>query len=429
MTNAGCSHFARTRARGVPAPDAVASSIPPRRLASFLRAARCTLRGGHGLAMTAASLLHADAALAQYPPGPGAPPGTGPRPGYGQPGYGAPGYGAPGYGAPGYGQPGYGQPGYGMPGYGQPGYGQAPPPYRNEERISTGLEMGYLYGASVAWGVGTGIWIDAEAGIGDPGLMLILPGVLGVAAPVSVFLIDRFAFRSGMPEGLPSAIATGLVAGAGEGLGIASYQWVSSNEENAWGFRGLARAEVIGATVGGGAGVALYYLLEPVPETNMYISSSLAWGAMVGSLFGGGASNGTWGVYTNDGMSMGGLIGFNVGLAGSVATSIFWIPSWDQIAWMWGGMGIGMVASLPVYIFYAGSEKYDARRGMIFQAVAGTLGMALGAIFAEPRAEGSGYFASSEEAEPPNEAPIQVMGANLLPLDRGLGAQVFGALW
>ena len=368
----------------------------------------------------AATLLFSGVALGQY--------GQAPRPGA-PPGYGTPGYGAPGYGAPGYGQPGYGQPGYGMPSYGSPGYGQAPPPYQNQEKVSTGLEMGYLYGTSVAWGVGTGIWIDAEAGIGDPGLMLILPGVLGAAAPVSVFLVDRFAFRNGMPEGLPSAIATGLVAGAAEGLGIASYQWVATEEENAWGFKGLARSEVIGSTTGGLAGVALYYLLEPVPETNMYNSSSLVWGAMIGSLFGGGASNRTWGVYTNDGLSMGGLIGFNVGLAGSVATSIFWTPSWDQIGWMWGGMGIGMVASLLVYIPYAASPNYDARRGMIFQGVAGTAGLILGAIFAEPRAEGAGLVGANEGDKRDKTEWIKLYGASLVPMDHGVGASVSGALW
>ena len=59
-----------------------------------------------------------------------------------------------------------------------------------------------LYGTSVAWGAGTGIWIDVEAGVEDPGLRLIPPLLFGAAAPLSVFFVDRFAFRNGMPEGL-----------------------------------------------------------------------------------------------------------------------------------------------------------------------------------------------------------------------------------
>ncbi|MBU0606814.1 MAG: hypothetical protein KKI08_02960 [Armatimonadetes bacterium] len=132
--------------------------------------------------------------------------------------------------------------------------------------MSTGLEMGYLYVAAAGWGIGTGIWIDAEAEVGDPGLMLIAPAVIGVAAPMGVFLIDRFAYSKGMPEGLPSAVATGLLVGGGEGLGIASLQWVRTKEEDAWGFKGLARAEVLASTLGGGAGYGLYYALRPVPQ-------------------------------------------------------------------------------------------------------------------------------------------------------------------
>src|SRR5438094_1556004 len=110
-----------------------------------------------------------------FPPGSQAPPGTG--------------YGAPpgtGYGAPpgtGYGQPGYGQPGYGQPGYGQP-YQSYQPPTRP---VSSPLEIGLLYVAAASWGVGTGIWIDAEVAGDkniDPAVAFIAPAILGVAAPV-----------------------------------------------------------------------------------------------------------------------------------------------------------------------------------------------------------------------------------------------------
>ncbi|MBW2522679.1 MAG: hypothetical protein JRI23_00825 [Deltaproteobacteria bacterium] len=364
-----------------------------------------------GAVFAVAALILVEPAHAQYPA---------PQPA--QPGYGTPGQPPP----PGYGQPGYGQPGYGQPGYGQPGYGM-PPGQKQGRPVSTGLEMAYLYGTSAAWGVGTGIWIDAEAGIDDPGLMLILPAVLGTAAPVGVFLIDRFAYRKGMPDGLPSAVATGLVVGAGEGLGIASLQWVTSDAEDEWGFKGLARAEVIGSTLGGAAGYGLYYLTRPQPETNILISSSVVWGTLIGSAFGGGASNGDWGGYTNDGLALGGLIGYNVALAGAVTTSLFYTPSWDQIGWMWGGLGLGMLASLPVYIFYAGSEDHDPRRGMIFQGVAGTIGLGLGAILAKPKSDHSGYYGQNEQTK--RTEWVKVLGGGLMPIYKGVGAQVAGMLW
>jgi len=287
--------------------------------------------------------------------------------------------------------------------------------------------MALLYGTSVAWGVGTGIWVDAEADIGDPGLMLIPPLIIGAAAPVGVFMWDRFGYRRGMPEGLPSAVAAGMIIGAGEGLGISSVQWVTATKKNEWGFRGLARAEVLGSTLGGAAGVGLYYWLKPVPETNVLLASSSAWGSILGSFFGGGASPtfSEWGE-TNDYVATGGLIGFNVAVGSAVAGSIFWTPSWDQIGWMWGGLGLGTIASLPVYIFYAGSDEYDPRRGLIFQGVAGTIGLTLGAILAEPRRS---KRHASNDGEEINDAPVQFWGASLLPVEGGMGVQTMGALW
>ena len=371
-------------------------------------------------AILAASLALTAEAAAQYPP-----PGQPPPPGYGQPP--PPGYGQPGYGQPGYGQPGYGQPGYGQPGYGQPGYGPPPGYYPPPKRpVSTGLEMASLYTTATLWGVGTGIWIDAEAGVEDPGLRFVPPLVIGAAAPVGVFLVDRFAFRRGMPEGLPSSIATGMVVGAGMGLGITGTHWSRVSAKNEWGFTGLARAEFIGATLGGVAGAGLYYWLEPVPETNVFIASSIFWGTAIGSAIGGGSTKSfiPWG-QTNDDVSLGGLIGFNVALAASVATSIWWTPSWDQVGWMWGGFAIGVAATAPVYAFYAGSD-HDPRRGLIFQAVAGTIGLGLGAVLAEPRRPKGPYGSNEEEEDHPW---IRVVGAGPLPVENAMGVAINGVLY
>ena len=287
-----------------------------------------------------------------------------------------------------------------------------------------------LYGTSVAWGAGTGIWIDVEAGVEDPGLRLIPPLLFGAAAPLSVFFVDRFAFRNGMPEGLPSAISTGMLIGAGAGMGIAGYQWVSADAADEWGFRGLARATVIGSTLGGGAGVALYYLTPrpPMPETNVMIASSGFWGAAIGSFFGGGASGfrASWGD-SNDAVALGGLIGFNVAVGGAVAASIFWTPTWNNLAWMWGGFGIGTAASTLVYIFYAAEDGHDPRRGLIFQGAAGLVGLGLGAAFSRHRR--GRRFNASREGEV-DDRWIQLWGANVAPMGlNGVGVQVSGALW
>ena len=322
-------------------------------------------------ALSAALVLAAPDAFAQW-----GQPQQPPPPGYGQPP-------PPGYGQPP--PPGYGQPP--PPGYGQPpppGYGQPPPPYpapaRSKKRDD--VEMGFLYATSVAYGVGVGVWFSYEVGIDDPGLFRIPPAILGVAAPVGAYFLDD----PEMPRGMPASIAAGMAIGAGEGFGIWSYQFVTTEEEDSWGFRGLARATTLGATAGAVGGYAVGYYLEPSPKSTVLTTSAVAWGTAVGSMFGYGASEADVGYgIANDSASLGGLIGYNIGLAAGAATSAIYIPSWEQIGWMWAGAGVGAAVSLPVFLFYAGEDSPPAKRGFLFMGTATTLGIAAGAIF------GSGY--------------------------------------
>jgi len=358
-------------------------------------------KGRTSIAVAAAAtltFLAADAA-AQYPP----PPGQGYPPQ--QP------------------PPGYGQPGYPPP----PGYG--PPP--SGPKVSTGLEIGLLYGTSVVYGAGLGIWVDSEIwsdGNPDPGLATIPPLIGGALAPLSVFLVDRFAYRRGMPEGLPSSLSAGLVTGAAFGMGVSGLQWVTTDADNEWGFRGFARAEVIGSTVGGVAGATMWWFLDPAPQTNVMIMSANFWGAAIGgAFFGGGVSNGDWGE-ANDTMAIGGLVGLSTAVAGSVASSIAWTPTWYQVGWMWGGFAIGAAASTPVYIFYAATDGHDPRRGLIFQGAASTVGLALGAILADPSVLGP--VASNDlDLELDEDHPIRITGGAPMPLQKGMGVQVNGLLW
>jgi hypothetical protein len=318
----------------------------------------------------------------------------------------------------------------------------SPPPSSTK---STALEIGYLYVTAAAWGVGTGIWIDAEAGAGidNAGVAFIAPAILGVAAPIGLYIIDRN--MNAMPEGLPSAIATGMVVGAGEALSVALYQDTTSKPgfiagpvnskglpaafgaSASWGFKGLARAEVLGATIGGGLGLAFGYGLKPSPKKNMLIASSVAWGTLIGSQIGGGASASfsPW-RETNDAVGLGGLIGYNVALAGAVGASLVWTPSWEQLAWMWGGLAIGNVAALPVYLFYIGSEK-DARRGLVFQGVASTLGVLGGAFIGKPDREGAIAREERNEEERYRHGNFaRLVGGTLAPVPGGIGASAYG---
>jgi len=367
---------------------------------------------------------------------------------YGQQPYGQQPYGQQPYGQQPYGQQPYGQQPYGQQPYGQQPYGQQPygqQPYGQQPQstiLATSFERGILYAASATWGVGTGIWIDLEGGIDDPGLSLITPAILGIAAPVAVYLVDRYyPFRSGVP----SAIALGLAIGAGEGLAIAGYHEATStgssvsvqtdalgnpkvgyNEGSEWGIKGVARAMAIGGLLGGAGGAAYGYLLRPSPKSNAFIASSMVWGTVIGAEFGAGASAGSNWSEVNDAMALGGLIGYNMAIAAAGGLAVVWRPSWNQLAWMWGGLGIGTAASLLVYPFYAASDA-DPRHGLIFQAVAGLVGIGAGALIGRP--DPRGPFTAQEEERPHKPRFARILGGGLMPVMGGAGASIVGELW
>lgn len=303
-------------------------------------------------------------------------------------------------------------------------YGQPQPAYygytpgSSSKPKSSALEIGMLYVTATTYGVGTGIWVDAEAEIEDPGIRFIPPVVLGLAAPLVVFLTDS----PPMPRGMPSAISVGMLIGAGEGLGITALQYVTADKENEWTFKGFARSEVIGGLLGGAGGYLASRYLRVTPQSNLFVFSSAVWGTAIGNFIGGGISEGQWG-QANDTVGIGGMIGFNAGVLAGIGTSVVWEPSWNQLLWLWLGFGIGTAASLPVYIFYAGSDK-DPRGGLIFQGVAAALGVGVGAFIGDPEKGGHGY---EEVVEKPSFA--RVLGVSPMALDHGLGVQVAGDLW
>jgi hypothetical protein len=301
-----------------------------------------------------------------------------------------------------------------------------PPPYfpvaRGAEPASA-LEIGTLYGFSAGYGVGTGIWLDAELGVDDPGMRFLPPVILGLAAPVGVFFLDR----PRMPRGMPAAIATGMALGAGEGVGIASYQFVTANAGDGWGFRGFSRAVFIGSTAGTALGTVAAFIMEPSPKTSLLLGSGVGWGMLIGSAFGYGSSKASspFGE-ANDSAALGGLIGYNAGLVGAAAISMAWVPSYTSLAWMWIGFGGGVAVSLPVYLFYMGGD-HDPRRGLIFQGTAATLGLLAGAVFTMDSRD---VAASSSKSGLAGRPPLlQVTGGGLMPVPGGMGLTVSGLLF
>jgi hypothetical protein len=294
------------------------------------------------------------------------------------------------------------------------GYAAAPYGYGSPlllPRSST--EIGALYVTAGVYGAGLGIWFGAEADIDDPALFLIAPALLGVAAPAVVYAADQDPLR----RGVPAAIAAGAFIGAGEGIAIANLQFVRAKKEDAWGFRGLSRATALGATLGAAGGIAIGVLQQPSPRSSVLVSSSVVWGSAIGAMYGyGGSAAGIGYGRANDSAALGGLVGYNVALAGAAALSLVYIPTSTTLKWMWAGAGIGFVASLPVYLLYLGADSAPAKRGLIFSATATTLGLAAGALFTLGSTEESARSHAPAWARITSLGPLGVPGVTGLSL-------------
>ncbi len=268
----------------------------------------------------------------------------------------------------------YGQP----PPYGQPGYAQqptppAPPPPAADSKRGAG-EMTFLYGTSIAYGVGSGVWLDALAKASDPGLAFIAPLALGAAMPIGVYFWDD---HSPLHRGVPASIATGLTLGAVEGIAISGTQWTYTHDKgNDWGFQTQTTMTWVFATGGGVGGFFFGEWLRPDPRSLGFIASGAGWGAVTGALFGAGIVGSEW----KDGASVAGLIGYNAGILATGALSTVYTPSWNAQKWMWIGYGAGVAAGLVVYPFYLASDA-PVRHGLVANAIGGVAGLALAAAF------------------------------------------------
>ncbi len=258
---------------------------------------------------------------------------------------------------------------------------QPPPPPPNRYR-SPG-EMAYLYGIGAAYGVGTGIWIDAIAHVNDPGLDLIAPLLLGAGVPIGLYALD---YNYEFDRGVPSSIATGLLLGGVEGIAIGGLQWqlTGNGGPQTWNFATQTSVTFLTATAGGIGGYAFGEWLQPDPRNLAFIASGAGWGAIAGAVFGAGitptpnppATVSDW----KDGAAVWGFAGYNVGMVATGILSTLYTPSWQTLKYMWIGDTLGMLATTPVYLFYIGSSA-DPRHGLIVNSLGGLAGIAVAAAF------------------------------------------------
>ncbi|MDP9150699.1 MAG: hypothetical protein M3O36_12275 [Myxococcota bacterium] len=240
-------------------------------------------------------------------------------------------------------------------------------------RYRSNGEMAYLYGASLAYGIGTGVWIDALGKVSDPGIAFLAPLAFGAAVPIGMYIWDQ---SSEFDRSVPSSMATGLLLGGVEGIAISGLQWqlTGNGGPNSWDFPAWTTATFLTATAGGIGGYAFGEWFQPDPRSLALITSGAGWGAISGVLFGAGVVGGDW----KDGAAVWGFAGYNAGILATGAVSTVYVPSWQTIKYMWLGDLLGTLATTPVYLFYIGSSA-DPRHGLIANAFGGLAGIALAA--------------------------------------------------
>jgi hypothetical protein len=267
----------------------------------------------------------------------------------------------------------YGQPLYGQPPYGQPYPPYALPPVAPPRTFRSPGEMAYLYGVGAAYGFGTGVWLDSLGHVNDPGLWVIAPLALGVAAPIGAYYWDRY---DEFNRGVPSSVATGLLLGGVEGVAIGGLQWqlTGNGGPSTWAFSTQTSVTFFAATAGGVGGYLFGEWLRPDPRSLGLIASGAGFGTAFGVLLGGGIDGA-------NGAAAWGFAGYNAGILATAILATQWVPSWETLKYMWLGDVLGTLATTPVYLFYIGSSA-DPRHGLIANALGGAAGLAVAAALA-----------------------------------------------
>ena len=261
--------------------------------------------------------------------------------------------------------------------------GQYPPPVAPPVTTRSPGEMGFLYGTSIAYGVGTGIWFDAITKISDPGLAIIAPLAFGAAMPIGAYFWDNYQT---FDRGVPASIATGLFLGGLEGIAVSGLQWQGTGNggPNTWSFSTQTTVTFLGATGGGIGGYFFGEWLRPDPRKLSFIASGAGWGSIAGALFGAGitprrvnAPDADW----KDTTAVTGFIGYNLGIAATGALATMYTPSFALQKYMWLGFAGGTAAGSLVYIFYAFSDA-PPLHGLIANAAGGLAGIGLASVLA-----------------------------------------------
>ncbi len=248
--------------------------------------------------------------------------------------------------------------------------------------------MAYLYSVSLAYGVGTGVWIDALAKINVPGIAFIPPVIFGAAvADRRVHLGQQLPVRSRRAVGGGDGAASRRHRGDGhQRAAVAAHR--QRRPEHVAVLDGHHRD----VPDGHGRGRRGFLLRGVVPAR----SSEPCAHRERGGLGDDGGRHVRIGCRHRrrrlDGrrgrMGLRRLQRRHRWATGAIAT--FYTPSWQSLRYMWAGEMLGTLATTPVYLFYIGSSA-TPRHGLIANALGGLAGIAVAAALTGTMKDPAGH--------------------------------------
>jgi hypothetical protein len=280
-------------------------------------------------------------------------------------------------------------------------------------------EASVLYAAGAGYGIGTGIWIDALAGVKNPGTAIIAPIVGGTAGFFGVYAWDK---NTTLYRGVPSSTALGVALGTSYGASLGLMQLANSDRGNHWSFATNATVSWVFATGGAVGGYAFGEFFRPDPRAAAFIGTGsgmlLTSGLLVGLGAGGTAFRSSETRQTAQAGSVTSFVALNLGIVGIGALATQWTPSFQTQKYIAYGYGAGTVGGTVLGLALGAAGK-DSQKGLIVGGLGGLAGGAIaGALTSDLLDDADGNVTRS--------GALKNVHFSLAPVQGGATASAYG---
>lgn len=210
---------------------------------------------------------------------------------------------------------------------------------RSDHRTSD--EIGVLYLSSIAYGLGTGAWVDVQSEPRSTAGGVLPPLMFAGAAVGTVALLDR---GNGLRYGTAQSISSGMFVGFSHGLVWSTYYQASSTYHDQMDAKNHASLIWGATTVGALAGGIIGTVSSTTPGRAAFVSSATLWPALVMGFGAAGLSSDNR--YRDDHAMLASAIGAAAGTMGGVLAAGSVSPTTARVRFLdlgaiGGGLAVG----------------------------------------------------------------------------------------